>query len=62
MPRIRYTADHNFRINKHVVRAYKAGKEYLVSQAAAAEAFRLGKAKPAEPRGRRTVSPDGEDQ
>jgi hypothetical protein len=46
MPRLRFTQDFDFKVNPHVVRAYKAGKEYLVSQAAAEQALSKGRAVP----------------
>lgn len=46
MPRIRFTQDYDFKLSKHAVRAYKAGKEYLVSQACARDAISAGKAVP----------------
>lgn len=58
MPRVRFTKNFDFRVNKNVVRAYKAGSEYLVSQEAAAKAVERGAATPVETRGRRRKDDD----
>lgn len=44
MPWVKFTADHDFRMTRHAVRAYKAGMKCLVSQACAEEAIKAGKA------------------
>lgn len=44
MPRIRFKENFDFRVKPNVTIAYKAGKEYLVSQSAAAQAIDSGKA------------------
>jgi hypothetical protein len=44
MPRIRFTADFDFKVNPRVIRAYKALRKYLVSQACADAAIAAGKA------------------
>lgn len=44
MPRIRFTHNFDFRMTKHAMRAYKAGREYLVSQACAKKALAEDKA------------------
>lgn len=44
MPRIRFTQDFDFRMTKYAIRAYKAGHEYLVSQACARKALAEDKA------------------
>lgn len=45
MPRILFSKDFDFRVSKHCIRAYKAGKEYLVSQEAAKQAVEKGAGK-----------------
>lgn len=47
MPRIRFTSDFDFKVNNHAVIAYKAGRTYLVSQEAAAQAIEAKTAAPA---------------
>jgi hypothetical protein len=54
MPRLRFTQDFDFKVNPQAIIAYKAGREYLVSQAAAAEALGKGIAVPLDRPNRRS--------
>lgn len=47
MPWMRFTHDFDFKVNPNVVRAYKAGRVYLVSQDAADRALKAQAAVPA---------------
>lgn len=59
MPRILFSKDFDFRVSKHCIRAYKAGKEYLVSQEAAKQAVEKGRGTVVPTRNRRTRNAGG---
>lgn len=59
MPRILFSADFDFRVRNGVTIAYKAGSEYLVSQACARQAEEKGVGRPVTTRARR--KPDQDD-
>lgn len=50
MPRVRFTADHDYRAKRHVTVAYKAGHEGPVKQDCADQAIGAGKAVLVRPR------------